>query len=142
MQLVFSKKLKKTDVHVRLSFPMKVFNKFRFPEGKDKMELQVTEHSSQESWTFGLSRRNEDRHPHPKPVLSSGWRAYVKAKGLKENDKITLYEQKDKLTTKTRFKIRAQRKVVVPFKLLGKEIMEVEHWVDTEKLTKTKVAAS
>ncbi|XVE49120.1 hypothetical protein DITRI_Ditri01bG0056800 [Diplodiscus trichospermus] len=129
MQL-FSKKLKKADIRVRLSFPMKLLNDFRFPQGEDKMEFQVTDHSSQESWTFGLSKRNKACHSDPKPVLSSGWRAYVKAKGLKENDKIIFYEQKDKLTTKTRFIIRAQRKVIAPFKLLGKEIMEVEHWVD------------
>ncbi|XVE49112.1 hypothetical protein DITRI_Ditri01bG0056000 [Diplodiscus trichospermus] len=137
MQVIFSKELKKTDIHVRLSFPMKVLNDFEFPQGTDKMEFEVTD-SCEESWKFGLSKRNKDRHAHPKPVLSSGWRAYVKAKGLKKNDKVILYEQKDKLTTKTRFKIRAQRKVIAPFKLLGKEIMEVEHWVDVEKLIKTK----
>ena len=122
---VFSKMLSQTDVDVRLSFPMKVLYDFEFPEGEDKMEFEVTD-SSGESWKFGLSKRNKARHSHPKPVLSSGWRAYVQAKGLKKNDKVTLYDQKDILVTKTRFKIRAQRKIPSPFKLFGKVIEEVE----------------
>ncbi|XVF45214.1 hypothetical protein PTKIN_Ptkin02bG0187100 [Pterospermum kingtungense] len=131
---VFSKELTKTDVGVRLSFPMKVLHDFEFPEGKDKMEFEVTD-SSGKSWNFGLSKRNEARHSHPKPVLSSGWRAYVQAKGLKVKDRVLLlYVQEDKLVTKTRFKIRAQRKVVfVPFKLFGKG-MKLEQWVDIEEI--------
>ncbi|XVE93268.1 hypothetical protein REPUB_Repub01dG0176100 [Reevesia pubescens] len=127
---VFSKKLTKTDVDVRFSFPMNVLNDFDFPEGKDKVEFDVIDGTGK-SWKFGLSKRNKDRHPHPKPVLSSGWRAYVQAKGLKRNDRVILYAQKDKVT-KTRFKIQAKRKL--PFKLFGKEMEDVERWVDVEKL--------
>ncbi|XVF01170.1 hypothetical protein REPUB_Repub04eG0065300 [Reevesia pubescens] len=126
---VFSKNLTKTDVDVRLSFPMDVLNDFEFPEGKDKVEFEVID-STQKSWKFGLSKRNKARHRHPKPVLSSGWRSYVKAKGLKMNDRVILYAEKVKVT-KTRFKIKAQRKARVRFSLLGKEI-EVEYWSDVD----------
>ncbi|XVE93255.1 hypothetical protein REPUB_Repub01dG0174700 [Reevesia pubescens] len=129
---VFSKNLTKTDVDVRLSFPMNVVNDFEFPEGKDTVEFDVID-GTEKSWKFALSKRNKARHPHPKPVLSSGWRAYVQAKGLKENDRVILYAQKDK-DTKTRFKIQAQRKAPEPFKLFGKEMEDVVLWVDVEKL--------
>ena len=125
MQIVFSKTLSKTDVDVRLSFPMKVLKDFKFPEGKDKLEFEVTDHSTGKSWIFGLSRRNSARHPHPKPVLSSGWLAFVHAKGLKRNDRVILFIEKDK-ANKTRFKIRAQRKTPPSFKLFGEEIKYVE----------------
>ncbi|XWS54869.1 hypothetical protein CRYUN_Cryun10bG0126700 [Craigia yunnanensis] len=81
----FSKKLTKTDIDVRLSFPMKVLNAFEFPKGKDEVEFEVTD-STGKSWTFDLSKRNKARHPHPKPILSSDWRAYSQAKGLKMNE--------------------------------------------------------
>ena len=123
----FPKMLTNTDVDVRLSFPVKALKFFEFPEGKDKTEFEVTD-SSEKSWTFGLSIRNKARHSHPKPVLSSGWRAYVQAKGLKIKDRVILEVHKDKLFSKTRFKVRAERKVS-HIKLLGKEI-EVERWVD------------
>ncbi|XWS62839.1 hypothetical protein CRYUN_Cryun06bG0044900 [Craigia yunnanensis] len=130
--VVFSKTLTKTDVDVRLSFPMKALNCFEFPEGKDKMEFEVTD-SSGKSWEFGISKRNKTRHSHPKPVLSSGWRPYVQAMGLKMNDRFILDDHKDKLFSKTRFKVRAERKVPALLKLFGKEI-EFEHWVDIESL--------
>ncbi|XWS62844.1 hypothetical protein CRYUN_Cryun06bG0045400 [Craigia yunnanensis] len=87
--IVFSKTL--TNIGVRLSFPLKALNCFDFPEGKDKMEFECTD-SSGKSWKFGLSKA---RHSHPKLVLSSGWRAYVQAMGLKMNDRFILDDRKD-----------------------------------------------
>ncbi|KAK8568125.1 hypothetical protein V6N12_006689 [Hibiscus sabdariffa] len=108
---IFVKMLSKTDVGVRLSFPMEALSDFEFPRGEDKVVFDVTDGVGN-SWKFGLSRRNEARHSHPKPVLSSGWRAYVQAKGLKMGDRVILYHTKAKLESRTRFKVRAQRKVV------------------------------
>lgn len=128
--MLVKKELTKTDVDVRLSFPMKSLKAFEFPRGKDKVEFEAID-STGKSWIFGLSRRNSHRHSHPKPVLSSGWRAYVQAKGLKQNDRVIIhYEERDK-AMKTRFKIRAQRKSPKTLKLFGKE---VEIWDDLENL--------
>ncbi|XWS40007.1 hypothetical protein CRYUN_Cryun18bG0103300 [Craigia yunnanensis] len=124
MAIVFSKRLTKTDVDVKLSFPMKVLNVFKFPEGKDKVEFEVTNHSTGESWKFRLFRRHKACHIYPKQILSSVWRAFVQEKGLKMNDRFFLFIEKDK-ATKTRLKIRAQRKVPTSFKF-GKEIKYVE----------------
>ncbi|GMI88201.1 hypothetical protein HRI_002489400 [Hibiscus trionum] len=135
-QQIFSKRLTKTDVGVRLSFPMEALNDFEFPRGEDKVVFDVTDGMGS-SWKFGLSKRNEARHSHPKPVLSSGWRAYVQAKGLKMGDRVVLYHIKGQLVNKTRFKVRAERKVGNAIKLFGKEI-QGETWVDVEKL-KTEV---
>ncbi|KAK8698970.1 hypothetical protein V6N13_115069 [Hibiscus sabdariffa] len=133
---IFLKMLSKTDVDFRLSFPMEALSDFEFPRGQDKVVFDVTD-AVGNSWKFGLSRRNEARHPHPKPVLSSGWRPYVQAKGLKMGDRVILYHTKGKLESRTRFKVRAQRKVVDVITLFGKEI-RVEAWVDVENL-KTEV---
>ncbi|KAL4302188.1 hypothetical protein GQ457_10G021210 [Hibiscus cannabinus] len=131
---IFLKMLSKTDVDVRLSFPMEALSDFEFPRGQDKVVFDVTD-AVGNSWKFGLSRRNEARHSHPKPVLSSGWRAYVQAKGLKVGDRVILYHTKCKLETGARFKVRAQRKVVDAnsITLFGKEIRG-EAWVDVETL--------
>ncbi|GMI83628.1 hypothetical protein HRI_002032100 [Hibiscus trionum] len=131
---MFSKTLTKTDVSVRLSFPAEALNHFKFPRGRDKVEFSVTDGMGN-SWEFGLSKRNEARHSHPKPVLSSGWRAYVQAKGLKMDDRVILYRIMGRLVSKER-KAQAQRKV----RLFGKEI-HGEAWVDVEKL-KPEVSAS
>ena len=103
---------------------MKVLNIFEFPEGKNKVEFEVID-STGKSWTFGLSKRNNARRSHSRPVFSSGWRAYVQAKGLKMNDRVNLYVQIDK-DMKRRFRIRVGRKVPTPFKLFGKEVVYVE----------------
>ncbi|KAK9000493.1 hypothetical protein V6N11_080988 [Hibiscus sabdariffa] len=129
---IFSKRLTKTDVGVRLSFPMEALDDFEFPRGKDKVEFSVTDGMGS-SWEFGLTRRNGTRHSHPKPVLSSGWRAYVQAKSLKMDDRVILKRIKGKLVSKTRFKVQAQRKVPRTIKLFGKEI-HAEAWVDVEEL--------
>ncbi|MBA0787987.1 hypothetical protein Gotri_025731 [Gossypium trilobum] len=131
---IFSKDLSKTDVGVRLSFPMKALKLFQFLEGENKMEFEAADGIGKR-WRFGLSKRKA-RHSkfHPKPVLSSGWLAYVKAKGLQTKDRFVLYGDLDNLSTKKRFRVRAQRKVRRPIKLFGKEIHVEEVWVDVEEL--------
>ncbi|KAB2047351.1 hypothetical protein ERO13_A13G036650v2 [Gossypium hirsutum] len=131
---IFSKDLSKTDVGVRLSFPMKALKDFQFLEGENKTEFEAADGIGNR-WRFGLSKRKA-RHSkfHPKPVLSSGWLAYVKAKGLQINDRFFLYGDLDKLSTKKRFRVQAQRKVRRPIKLFGKEILVEEVWVDIEEL--------
>ncbi|MBA0727294.1 hypothetical protein Golax_000294 [Gossypium laxum] len=125
---IFSKDLSKTDVGVRLSFPMKALKDFQFLEGENKTEFEAADGIGKR-WRFGLSKRKA-RHSkvHPKPVLSSGWLAYVKAKGLKTKDRFVLYRDLDNLS------VRAQRKVRRPIQLFGKEIHVEEVWVDVEEL--------
>ncbi|MBA0874812.1 hypothetical protein Goshw_022431 [Gossypium schwendimanii] len=131
---IFSKNLSKTDVDARLSFPMKALKVFQFLEGENKTEFEAADGIGKR-WRFGLSKRKA-RHSkvHPKPVLSSGWRAYVKAKGLQTKDRFVLYGDLDNLSTKKRFRVRAQRKVPRSIKLFGKEIHVEEVWVDVEEL--------
>ncbi|KAG4110208.1 hypothetical protein ERO13_D13G034950v2 [Gossypium hirsutum] len=127
---IFSKDLSETDVGVRLSFPMKGLKVFQFLEGENKMEFEAADGIGKR-WRFGLSKR---KTRHPKPVLSSGWLAYVRAKGLQIKDRFVLYGDLDNLSTKKRFRVRAQRKVRRPIKLFGKEIHVEEVWVDVEEL--------
>lgn len=127
---IFSKDLSKTDVGVRLSFPMKALKVFQFIEGENKTEFVAID-GIEKRWRFGLSKRKAG---HSKPVLSSGWLAYVTAKGLQINDRFFLYGGIDKLSTEKRFRVKAQRKVRRSTKLFGKEIHAEEEWVDVEEL--------
>ncbi|OMO74224.1 hypothetical protein CCACVL1_16902 [Corchorus capsularis] len=74
----------------------------------------------QKKWKFHVSTR-KGSHSHPKPVISAGWLPYVRAKRLREGDRIILHVQKVIKGGEARFTIQAQRKVA-NFKLFGTEL--------------------
>ncbi|OMP01592.1 hypothetical protein COLO4_11750 [Corchorus olitorius] len=117
----YRKKLSKTDIGVRLSFPTECFNE-HFATlcdekgAKGQGWFEATEDiNTQKKWKFHLSTRKAS-HSHPKPVISAGWLPYVRAKRLREGDQIIFHVHKK--GGQTRFTIQALRN----FKLFGAQI--------------------
>ena len=90
----FRKTLSETDVEVRFSVPSKWFeeNLFSRFQGKNKLDLPVKDLSG-EVQSFGFSVRTKGNHF--KPVISRGWRKFVRAKGLKPGNKIIFVMEND-----------------------------------------------
>ncbi|CAK7357085.1 unnamed protein product [Dovyalis caffra] len=86
---LIKKTLSKTDIYYRMAIPMDSLRAFQIQEGEYSKEFKVIDINGR-VWTFTCSTRRTD--PYPKPVLSSGWRKYVKHRGLKEGDEVTLYQ--------------------------------------------------
>ncbi|TYJ44259.1 hypothetical protein E1A91_A03G211000v1 [Gossypium mustelinum] len=85
MKELCSKILTPTDVRVRLSFPTATTREhFKLLEGSQSLDFQVRD-SYSKVWTFRLCT---GKNGHLKPVLTKGWRDFVKRMGLKVGDKV------------------------------------------------------
>ena len=65
-------------------------------------------------WQFRCSTRKKDFHP--KPVISKGWRRFVKDKRLLVGDKVVFYKD---VEGDSSYQIKTMKKV---FKLFGEEV--------------------
>ncbi|OMO69481.1 hypothetical protein COLO4_29044 [Corchorus olitorius] len=89
-RMIFSKKLSPTDTLKRLAIPLKSMESFPRLCGGHEVEIMVIDDETRQPWTFVCTIR---RKGHPKPVLSKGWRAFVRSKGLQLGDKVTFYHR-------------------------------------------------
>ncbi|KAJ6416200.1 hypothetical protein OIU84_004910 [Salix udensis] len=126
MELIFTKKLKPTDISHALSFPTHALEAFSFPEGAHTVRFEAVDATDTE-WEFDLSTRLTG--PYPKPVLlRSSWHPFVDQKGLLPEDRVAFFMETlgeaDGMIR--RYTVRAQRKVMV---LMGQDV-----WVDVEDL--------
>ncbi|KAF9684989.1 hypothetical protein SADUNF_Sadunf03G0007500 [Salix dunnii] len=115
-KMLFTKELSKTDIEYRMSVPMKSLDAFQIGEGEHSKEIGVTDIHGERKM-FRCSTRRTD--PYPKPVLSTGWTAFAKERGLQEGDEVTLFVMDDiKGAEDLELQIQARRKI----KLFGKVI--------------------
>ncbi|KAH1099011.1 hypothetical protein J1N35_015932 [Gossypium stocksii] len=116
MKELCSKILTATDVGVRFSFPTAAMREhFKLLEGSRSLDFQVRDKYSK-VWTFRLY--NSKNGGHPKPVLTKGWRDFVKRMGLKVGDKVIFVvhgNQNDQLG------IQVKRSI---------KLLSNEHWAD------------
>ncbi|OMO59190.1 hypothetical protein CCACVL1_25009 [Corchorus capsularis] len=89
-RMIFSKKLSPTDTLKRLAIPMKSLEFFPRLCGGHEVEIMVIDDETQQRWTFSCTLRHKG---YPKPVLSKGWRAFVRSKGLQPGDKVTFHHR-------------------------------------------------
>ncbi|KAG5248473.1 hypothetical protein OIU76_004849 [Salix suchowensis] len=106
---LFTKKLSKTDIDYRMSVPMKSLDAFRIRKGEHCKEIGVTDINGKRK-RFRCSTRKTD--PHPKPVLSSGWTAFAKERGLRKGDEVSFFVMGDiNGAEDLEFQIQARRKM-------------------------------
>ncbi|XVF24124.1 hypothetical protein REPUB_Repub13aG0100200 [Reevesia pubescens] len=114
MKKLFSKVLSPTDIEHRLAVPSEILWAFEFDDQARAADFEVKDKTGQ-SWQFRCSTRKKDFHP--KPVVSKGWRRFVKDKRLQVGDKVVFY--KDVEGDSSSYKITTMKKV---FKLFGEEV--------------------
>ncbi|KAJ6971074.1 hypothetical protein NC653_035372 [Populus alba x Populus x berolinensis] len=88
---VISKSLSRTDIEERLSVPASFLHFFPKHEGAREIEFQAID-TLGKLWTFKLSCRSEG---HPKPVITGQWLSFVKDKGVKVGDTVTISHQSE-----------------------------------------------
>ncbi|KAM7252229.1 hypothetical protein ACFE04_024112 [Oxalis oulophora] len=103
MALVQEQILTSTDVNHRLSFETESLSYFSFAPGVNYIDFKVIDLTDERIRTLRLYTRKDD---HPKPVISKGWREYVKSKNLRKGDKVILRVNYDNIAP---FSIQAQR---------------------------------
>ncbi|KAF9690280.1 hypothetical protein SADUNF_Sadunf01G0179100 [Salix dunnii] len=101
------KKLSRTDIECRLAFSTSSLWAFSIPEGETAVYFEATDTLEQE-WNFRLSIRGEN-DPYTKPVITGDWLQFVRDKGLKVGDKISLWREEG--VTGVRYRIRAERMI-------------------------------
>lgn len=103
--IIFSKKLSKTDTTHRLVLPsekLKKIAKLSPGEGKRITVMDTTERE----WLFRLSTQTKGKFL--KPVISGKvWREFVSKKRLQEGDKIILFREKNE-TNEVRLRIKIE----------------------------------
>ncbi|XVF68248.1 hypothetical protein PTKIN_Ptkin10aG0190000 [Pterospermum kingtungense] len=87
---ILSKNLGNTDVEKRLTIPSKSLDCFPSLRDKHMVEFQARD---EDVWTFAIHCRK--RNGHPKPVLTKGWREFVRSKELRVGDRVTFYMDKE-----------------------------------------------
>ncbi|KAM7251610.1 hypothetical protein ACFE04_023493 [Oxalis oulophora] len=103
MAVVQEQILTSTDVNHRLSFETESLSYFSFAPGIHYIDFKVVDFTDGCIRTLRLYTRKDD---HPKPVISRGWREYVKSKSLRKGDKVILRVNCD---NRAPFSIQAQR---------------------------------
>ncbi|OMO94987.1 hypothetical protein CCACVL1_05655 [Corchorus capsularis] len=114
MKQLFSKVLSPTDIEHRLAVPSEILWAFELDEVDRAADFEVKDIAGKK-WQFRCSTRKKDFHP--KPVVSKGWRRFVKDKRLQVGDKVVLY--KDDVEGDSSFRIKTMKKV---FKLFGEDV--------------------
>ena len=108
---IFSKVLTDTDVRFRFSFPAHCLQHLDFA-GNNSVDLHVKD-SCGELRVIRCLKRDGD---YDKPVLSKGWRQFVKYYELRVGDKVVLHREDDQ-NLGSQFRIEAKRSI----KLFGEE---------------------
>ncbi|XP_011000152.1 PREDICTED: uncharacterized protein LOC105107804 isoform X1 [Populus euphratica] len=101
-----SKSLSRTDIEERLSVPASCLHLFPMPEGVREIEFQAIDTLGKQ-WNFKLSCRSEG---HPKPVITGQWLSFVKDKGVKVGDTVTISQQNNG-TNEVQYSISVSRKL-------------------------------
>lgn len=117
-QFLFTKVLKRTHITHQLNMPSNSLQ-FFIHEGQQEATFQAMD-TTEQTWTFRCAIRREG--PYPKPYLSKGWREFVRAKGLREEDRITFYQLMNP-ENGVGFKIVVKREE--PVKLMGQELTKI-----------------
>ncbi|KAJ6881476.1 hypothetical protein NC651_028152 [Populus alba x Populus x berolinensis] len=104
----FSKILGKTDTSKTLSVPTKYLKTLPSFNGGHAVDFQAIDESGF-VWTFQCSTRKKG---HPKPVLSKGWRAFVRNKKLKVGDKIKISLNQTAAATPF-YRVQAEKEVKI-----------------------------
>lgn len=87
-----------------------------FPPCHNAQNLDVVDEEGNE-WRFRLIIRDGKRYP--KPVLSAGWREFVRQKGLQKGYKVEFFRVQDQAAGGFRFHIRTRRPVRVFNAVIG-----------------------
>ncbi|KAJ6677322.1 AUXIN RESPONSE FACTOR 3 [Salix viminalis] len=105
----FSKILRKTDTKKRLSVPIRFLKSLPpFKLGRHAVEFEATDEKG-ETWAFQCSTRKSG--PYRKPVLTTGWVAFVKSKKLQIGDKVRFVKYRNRATATISYKVRAEKEI-------------------------------
>ncbi|KAK8613791.1 hypothetical protein V6N13_101547 [Hibiscus sabdariffa] len=89
-KILFSKKLKVTDIEKRLAIPTKIMSFLPSFNGGHAVHIQLVHDTK--IWPIVCTVR---RQGYSKPVFSVGWRKFVTGNKLNVGDRITLYKVQD-----------------------------------------------
>ncbi|XVF68249.1 hypothetical protein PTKIN_Ptkin10aG0190100 [Pterospermum kingtungense] len=89
---IVSKNLSITDVEKRLTIPSKSLHCFPSLRDKHMVEFQARDEGGH-VWTFAIYCRK--MNSLSKPVLTKGWREFVRSKELRVGDRVTFYMDKE-----------------------------------------------
>ncbi|KAJ7002674.1 hypothetical protein NC653_008012 [Populus alba x Populus x berolinensis] len=117
---IFSKVMTDTDVRFRFSFPAQCLQHLDFA-GNNYVDLRVKD-SCGELRVIRCLKRDGD---YDKPVLSKGWRQFVKYYELTVGDVVVLHREDDH-NLGSQFRIEAKRRSSL--KLFGEEV-----WVEVTR---------
>ncbi|TXG71259.1 hypothetical protein EZV62_006194 [Acer yangbiense] len=114
-------KLMGAEVKARLTVPTDALAHINIPGGGNKVDLSPMD-SDGNRWPFRCYTR---LNGHPKPAFTTGWLAFVRAKGLQIGDKVTFSKLEDDAGGAPQYRIHASRLGAI--KLMG---AEVKGWAD------------
>lgn len=103
---IFSKSLSRNDLENRLSIPASCLHFFRVPEGSNQIEFQAID-TLGKPWSFKLSLRSGG---YPKPVITGEWLSFVREKGVKVGDTVTIFQQNNG-TNEGQYSISVSRRI-------------------------------
>lgn len=117
MERISSKTLSNTDIRDKFSMETSSLHFLPpFSHGQNFQNLYV-EDDEENEWCFRLFIRGRGRYP--KPVLSAGWRRFVRDKGLRRGFKVEFFRERDQATGGFKFKIRISRPVLLFKAIIG-----------------------
>ncbi|KAF9667361.1 hypothetical protein SADUNF_Sadunf15G0015100 [Salix dunnii] len=112
-----SKILGKIDTKTRLSLPTRFLKSLPpFKSGSHVVEFEATDEKG-EAWAFQCSTRKSG--PYRKPVLTTGWVAFVKSKKLQIGDKVRFIKYKNRATATISYKVRAEKEIKIFGAIIG-----------------------
>ncbi|XWS67485.1 hypothetical protein CRYUN_Cryun04dG0010600 [Craigia yunnanensis] len=120
---LFSKSLTATDCHKRLSIPKRVLTSLPEFHGGHAVELHVRYETME--WPLVCTTRKKG---YKKPVLSKGWRKFVRGNGLNVGDKLTLYKEEDE-SGSLHYRVEVKR-ATRPSRALSQSPPAVDHDLD------------
>ncbi|KAL9431424.1 hypothetical protein AB3S75_026583 [Citrus x aurantiifolia] len=115
---LFSKTLTKTDINNKFSVKSKSLPSFP-PFGAQTYAQDFNaEDEEGKKWLFRLIIR---KGKHKKPVISAGWRSFVRQKKLKIDDKVLFFKEQNEaeIATGGKYKIKVQKSVKVFKAIIG-----------------------
>ncbi|XVF68251.1 hypothetical protein PTKIN_Ptkin10aG0190300 [Pterospermum kingtungense] len=110
---IVSKNLRHTDVRTRLTIPSKSLKFFPPLRGhKRAVDFDVRDESDR-VWKFRLWTRKKrmKKVKYLKPVLTMGWREFVRSKELRVRDRVVFYMEKQQAGGGVKYRVIAEKTV-------------------------------
>ncbi|KAK8522360.1 hypothetical protein V6N13_115332 [Hibiscus sabdariffa] len=121
MAPIVLKRLGKTDIEKRMTLPSKSLKCFPPLSGdKHTVDFQVRDDECGRVWKFQIYTRKKN-NKYPKPVLTKGWREFVRSKRLRVEDRVVFYMDKEDEADSVKYRVKVVKAVRIFGAVLGHE---------------------